>query len=210
MLYSFDFNGADGAEPGFAGLISDSAGNFTVRPSEGALTTPGSVFELMPTGGGGWTEKVLHNFGQGHGRALFPTRGSIFDAAGNLYGTTLNGGIHGYGTVFELTPSGGIWTERVLHSFNVNGSDGALPFSGLVFDRFGNLYGTTYYGGIHNRFDQGCGTVFELTPNGSGGWAEKVLHSFNDNGTDGSSPYAGLTLDAAWQSLRHHSVWRHI
>jgi uncharacterized repeat protein (TIGR03803 family) len=191
VLYSFNFDGTDGATPVFANLVSDSAGNFYGTTVEGGTYDSGTAFELTPNGGGGWTEKVLYNFGK-NTDASIPYAGLIFDNVGNLYGTTVTGGIHGWGTVFELTPTGGGWTEKVLHSFNFNGSDGAEPFGGLVFDAFGNLYGTTYVGGIH-----GNGTVFELSPNGSGGWTEKVLHSFNFNGSDGAQPWAGLVIDAA-------------
>ena len=100
------------------------------------------MFELTPTAGGGWTEKVLHSFNRRHGRGG-PFGTLIFDAAGNLYGTTLYGGTYGYGTVFELTPgAGGGWTETVLHNFGY-GKDGAVPYAGLIFDAAGNLYGTT-------------------------------------------------------------------
>jgi len=95
--------------------------------------------------------------------------------------------------VFELTPTGGGWTETVLHSFNRNGSDGSNPTAGLIFDAAGNLYGTTASGGAHYNY----GTVFELTPTASGGWTEATLHSFNDDGSDGFSPYASLISDAA-------------
>jgi uncharacterized repeat protein (TIGR03803 family) len=143
---------------------------------------------------------VLHFFGGG-GNGSFPSAGLIFDAAGNLYGTTAFAGAYGAGTVFELTPAGGgSWTETVLHNFNHNGTDGAYPAAGLVFDASGNLYGTTSQGGTFDcggHPDYGCGTVFELSPTPGGGWTEKVLHSFNDNGVDGYIPGAGLILDAA-------------
>ncbi len=145
----------------------------------------------------------MYNFGQGTD-ASNPYAGLIFDNAGNLYGTTFVGGIHNYGAVFELSPSGGGWTEKVLHSFNLNGSDGSFPFAGVVFDAFGNLYGTTYKGGIHD-----FGTVFELTPNGSGGWTEKILHSFNYNGTDAALPFAGLIVDSAGNLYRHYRLRRY-
>ncbi len=118
----------------------------------------GTVFELSPREGGGWTETVLHSFGNGTD-GQNPYAGLIFDAAGNLYGTTVRGGIHGLGTAFELSPrEGGGWTETVLHSFG-NGTDGQNPYAALIFDAAGNLYGTTYQGGIH-----GGGTAFEITP----------------------------------------------
>jgi uncharacterized repeat protein (TIGR03803 family) len=160
-----------------------------------------AIFALavFVTGSAASQEKVLHSFGNGTD-GLYPYAGLIFDAAGNLYGTTYEGGIHGYGTVFELTPEeGGGWTEKVLHSFNLNGTDAAYPQASLIMDSAGNLYSTSYEGGIH--LDPcggvGCGTVFELSPQEGGGWTEKVLHSFNLNGTDGDEPYAGLIIDTA-------------
>jgi uncharacterized repeat protein (TIGR03803 family) len=142
---------------------------------------------------------VLLNFDGTDGQ--YPYGALIFDAAGNLYGTTSYGGTYDYGTVFELTPAaGGGWTETVLHNFNDNGTDGYWPYAGLIFDAVGNLYGTTYGGGVYtsctNGSFLGCGTVFELTPTAGGGWTEKVLHSFG-NGTDGEDPQAGLIFDAA-------------
>ena len=136
-------------------------------------------------------EKVLHSF-SGGADGTYPYGGLIFDAAGNLYGTTTSGGTSNTGTVFELTPAaGGTWTEKVLHSFS-GGTDGIHPYAGLIFDAAGNLYGTTDLGGAY-----GYGTVFELTPAAGGTWTEKVLHNFNNGGTDGTRPYARLTFDAA-------------
>jgi uncharacterized repeat protein (TIGR03803 family) len=192
VLHNFAANGTDGYYPE-AGLIVDAAGNLYGTTVAGGAYNSGTVFELTPAAGGGWTEKVLYSFsGNGtDGRA--PYAGLIFDAAGNLYGTTQYGGTYGLGTVFELTPAGGgSWTEKVLYSFSGNGTDGATPEAGLIFDAAGNLYGTTYQGGTY-----GYGTVFELTPAGGGGWTEQVLHSFNNNGADGSLPAAGLIFDAA-------------
>ena len=187
VLHSFG-HGTDGINP-HAGLIFDADGNLYGTTELGGIHDSGTVFELSPKEGGGWTGEVLHSFGHGNDGA-YPYAGLIFDADGNLFGTTFGGGIHETGTVFELTPNGGgSWTEKVLHSFNNNGTDGAVPQAGLVFDADGNLYGTTYYGGIHN-----FGTAFELTPRMGGGWIEKVLHSFG-RGTDGGYPSAGLTID---------------
>ena len=148
-------------------------------------------------------EKVLHSFGHGTD-GINPHAGLIFDADGNLYGTTELGGIHDSGTVFELSPKeGGGWTGEVLHSFG-HGNDGAYPYAGLIFDADGNLFGTTFGGGIHET-----GTVFELTPNGGGSWTEKVLHSFNNNGTDGSCSPGWPGFRRRRQSLRYHLLWRH-
>src|SRR5271166_461610 len=104
----------------------------------GALTTANPIFAAS-------TEKVLYSF-QGTPDGANPSYGSlIFDAAGNLYGTTAAGGAHGDGTVFELSPgAGGTWTETVLYNFcsASNCADGAGPYAGLIFDATGNLYGT--------------------------------------------------------------------
>ena len=196
VLHSF--NGSDGHGPE-AGLIFDAAGKLYGTTAWGGTGTDclntgcGTVFKLTPVAGGGWTETVLHSFSNTDG--ALPFAGLIFDAAGNLYGTTQQGGSYGFGTVFELTPTaGGGWTETVLFSFNGNwsGRDGGLPEAGLIFDAAGNLYGTTGAGGTY-----AYGTAFELTPTAGGGWTETVLHSFNNNGTDGESPLAGLIFDAA-------------
>ena len=191
VLHSFTNNGTDGIVPD-GGVIFDGAGNLYGTTFEGGTSSEGTVYELTPAGGGGWTEKVLHSFDQNGTDGSFPAASLIFDSAGNLYGTTTSGGTYTKGTVFELTPAaGGTWTEKVLYSFNGNGTDGYAPYSGLVFDSAGNLYGTAYYGGTYSR-----GTVFELTPQAGGTWTEQVLHSFG-NGTDASAPFAGLTFDTA-------------
>jgi uncharacterized repeat protein (TIGR03803 family) len=124
-----------------------------------------------------------------------PRAGLIADAAGNLYGTTISGGVscgelpHGCGTVFQLTPSG---TLNVLHSFT--GSDGSQPFAALVADAAGTLYGTTYGGGATASCDppNGCGTVFKLAPSG----ILTVLYSFTGS-SDGAYPFGALVADAA-------------
>jgi uncharacterized repeat protein (TIGR03803 family) len=196
----FSFNGTDGSGP-TADLIFDAAGNLYGTAGGGEYGA-GTVFELTPTAGGGWTETVLHNFGNGTDGA-YPSGGLVFDAAGNLYGTTPDGGTYscfgggGCGTVFELTPTaGGGWAEQVLYSFG-SGTDGTAPYGALVFDAAGDLYGTTSEGGTYSCFGGGgCGTVFELTPAAGGSWTEQVLHNFNGV-TDGYQPVAGLIFDAA-------------
>ena len=85
--------------------------------------------------------------------------------------------------------------EKVLYSFKDNGTDGYYPYASLAFDVAGNLYGTTAVGGA-GGCRGGCGTVFQLSPGGNGKWNETVLYSFQDNGTDGNGPFAGLTFDA--------------
>ncbi len=143
VLHNFNKDGMDGATP-YAGLIFDADGNLYGTTVVGGTYGYGSVFALTPAVGGGWTETVLHSFASNGTDGDGPYARLIFDAAGNLYGTTEEGGAYTVGTVFELTPAvGGGWTEQVLHSFSTNGTDGNLPQAGLIFDAAGNLYGTT-------------------------------------------------------------------
>ncbi len=192
VLHSFTGSSTDGASP--SGLILDAAGNLygTTYGGGDLAECPdggggcGTVFELSHKVGGGWTEKVLHSFSRAYGSP----GGLIFDAAGNLYGTTPEGGAYGYGTVFELSPEAdGSWTEKVLYSFP-GGADGISP-GGLIFDAAGNLYGTS--GGSDYGVPDGYGTVFELSPEADGSWTEKVLYTFRP-GTDGIIP-GGLIFD---------------
>jgi uncharacterized repeat protein (TIGR03803 family) len=183
ILYKFS-GGSDGKYPS-SGLIRDSAGNFYGTTSQGGSSSCGCgvVFEVDASG----TLSVLYSFTQTGGE--YPSGGLIFDARGDLFGTTQNGGAYGNGVVFELIPSSdGSWTEKVLYSFTNNSGDGANPETGVVRDNAGNLYGTTSYGGNN----PGDGTVFELRHSGSG-WTESILYSFT-GGADGSRPFAGLTI----------------
>jgi uncharacterized repeat protein (TIGR03803 family) len=135
------------------------------------------------------TEQVLYSFNASGEDGAFPLAGLIFDKSGNLYGTTAFGGADGAGAVFQLVPgSDGTWTENVLHSFGV-GSDGQVPYGGLIMDSSGNLYGTATGGGTF-----GDGAVFELIAGKNGTWTEQVLHSFGQ-GQDGQSPEGGLVFD---------------
>jgi len=219
VLYSFQ-GGTDGSLPG-GGLISDKAGNlYGVTVEGGSTACPpgwcGTIYKLSPPvqKGGAWTEKLLYVF-RGHNQkdGSSPSGGLVADGAGNLYGTTgyggsgpcvLFGAATGCGTVFELSPpkqKGGAWTETVLYNFQ-GGNDGDLPIGPLVFDKVGNLYGTTEFGGGQGTtcdafYGGNCGTVFELSaPAQQGGqWTETVLHSFA-GGTDGAVPNGGLAIDS--------------
>jgi uncharacterized repeat protein (TIGR03803 family) len=189
ILHSFGGAG-DGTIP-YGGLIFDAAGNLYGTTSAGGAYGGGTVFELSPQPGGGWTEEILRYFGSGTD-AKGPRGSLIFDAAGNLYGTTLEGGAYGEGAVFELFPKpGGGWREqdKILHSFNNNGQDGYQPWAGLIFDSSGNLYGTAIEGGAH-----GDGVVFQLVK-ADGVWIEKILHNFD--GRDGTTPIGGLIFDSS-------------
>jgi uncharacterized repeat protein (TIGR03803 family) len=200
VLHSFNnsTNLKGGLEPN-APLVMDSAGNlYGTTPIGGTNCSSqdgcGTVFQLAPKAGGGWTETVLHNFNDNGKDGMNPQAGVILDSAGNLYGTTSGGGIYAHGTVFKVSPKpGGGWSEVVLHSFNDNGKDGYDPYSGLVFDKAGNLYGTTSEGGIYNH-----GTAFVMSPKvGGSGFTEVVLHNFISNKKDGMDPLAGLIFDGA-------------
>ncbi len=190
-LYAFA-GGTDGASPEARVTVGPDGSLYGVTSAGGSGY--GTVFNLRPaptactTGTCPWTETVLYRFAGGTD-GIRPHGDLVFDRAGNLYGTTINGGTGGYGTVYKLTPSNGSWTESVLYSFT-EGGDGQLPESGLIFDQSGNLYGTTYYGG-----QNGNGTVFQLKPAGAG-WVENILYRFQ-GGSDGRSPTAGLILDQA-------------
>jgi uncharacterized repeat protein (TIGR03803 family) len=145
-------------------------------------------------------ENVLYTFTGGNDGGL-PASGLIFDESGTLYGTTAGGGSQacggiGCGTIFELSPNpAGGWVETVLYTFT-GGVDGWDPQSTLIRDGNGNLYGVAELGGSSTcTYTLGCGTVFELSPNGNGSWTEITLYSFV-GGTDGQNPVASLTFDS--------------
>jgi len=196
-----NFTGADGAYPDNGPLVFDSAGNLygTTFYQAGV----GNVFELSPNLDGSWTESSLYTFCSLPGCAdgVQPAGGLILDKAGNLYGMTPAGGAtscigdqgDGCGVVFELSPqSNGTWKQTVLHAFSGGGNDGSYPASDLVFDKAGNLYGTTNDGGTVSC---NCGTVFELTPNSDGSWTESILHRFTTHGP--SVPSGTPVFDSA-------------
>jgi uncharacterized repeat protein (TIGR03803 family) len=188
VLHSFGrADGSDGISP-YAGLVRDSAGNLYGTTNAGGSDHNGIVFELSPTSGSSWTEKILYVFQGQTPDECSPRTTLLLDSAGNLYGTTSWCGSSDKGTIFELTPkTGGLWQSKLLFAFN--GTNGYFPFS-LVLDAFGNLYGATAYGGAN-----GVGTVFELKPV-NGVWKEHVLHDFDNNGVDGANPQAGLIFDS--------------
>ena len=201
VLYSFCSTSgcADGGIPA-GGLVFDSKGNLYGTTNAGGTgqgcadqgTGCGTVFELIPNNGK-WTEKVLYNFCPVNGvcpDGYSPSGSLILDRDGNLYGTTTSGGtVSGGGTVFELTHKNGKWTEKVLYSFGYS-PDGSDPEAGLVFDKYGNLYGTTFFGGTKDS-----GTVFELMC-GNGKWTEKILYNFAGYKNSGN-PRFPVILDKA-------------
>jgi uncharacterized repeat protein (TIGR03803 family) len=193
VLYRFT-GGSDGGDPA-SQLIFDSSGNAYGTTVVGGSFTFGTVFKLTPHANGKWTETVLHNF-QGGADGKYPYGGVTMDAKGNLYGTTVSGGTggtcsgDGCGIIYKLTRSGNSWTESLLYSFT-GGADGAGPGGGVVFDKQGNLYGTTPDAGDVNGC--GCGVVYQLAPTRGGGWKQKVIHTFT-GGNDGSTGSLGLLV----------------
>jgi len=193
ILYSF--SGPDGAIP-VSSLVFDRAGNlYGTTAGGGAYDDGGTAFELSPTATG-WTETVIHSFGNGFD-GWDPQAGMIFDSAGNLYGTTqLGGAVFGRGddnggTVFRLSSGGDGWTETILYSFTGEylGPDPNLPAGSVVFASNGTIYGVAQSGGVNGK-----GAVYELTPNGDGTYTESVIHNFT--GPDGEDPNSELIWDA--------------
>ena len=153
----------------------------------------GTVFELAPPTTTcrntlcSWIHNILYTFTGGNDGG-YPGYGYlVFDQAGNIYGETGAFGPNGQGTVYQLTSSGGSWTESVLYSFS-GGADGESPQGGVIFDPVGNLYGTTVDGG----FDEN-GTVFQLSPTGAD-WTQSTLYTFG-GGSDGQNPVGGVIFD---------------
>ena len=208
VLYNFK-SGKDGYLPG-GNLVFDSAGNLygatDFGGGKGTTCNPyyqycGTVFELSPPKikGGKWTEKVLHSFAGGTDGAN-PNGGLVLDSTGAVYGTTAWGGgttlpgprlVHGVRSLVHQQRQAAAWAEEILHRFT-DGTDGASPNGGLIFDPKGALYGTT--GGSGSEFN---GTVFRLTKTVSGRWAETIVHGFSYKNPDGGSYPTGLALDKA-------------
>jgi uncharacterized repeat protein (TIGR03803 family) len=202
-LYEFGSQAGDGIKPR-AGLIMD-AGHLYGTTVGGGKYGQGTVFKLTPPSGSqtGWAEKVLYSFGTNGGAndGNGPYAGLISDVngSGKLYGTTVVGGLYGYGTVFALTPPSGTetaWTESILWDFcaKTKCADGSEPYASLLMDAARNLYGTTYAGGA------GYGLVFELSPNaGKTPWKQTVLYTFCSKAVcrDGGGPMAEAIADGA-------------
>jgi uncharacterized protein YceK len=205
VIHDF-LSGQDGAIPQTT-LIMDVAGNLygtTTQGGDGGLNTYcfngcGTVFKLSPSPNGHWSETILHRF-QALGDGRTPIDGVTMDGAGNLYGVTefSDNQTPYIGQVFELIPTGNHWRFKTLHNFQP-GFDGYYPLSSVVLDAAGNLYGNTQFGGnASGCFQQGCGVVYELSPNTNGEWTENILYEFpNLAGDPGSIPSGRIALDSA-------------
>lgn len=176
VLYSFT-GGNDGAFP-YAGLVRDSAGNLYGTTCCGGSAGAGNVFKLSPSG----QETVLYSFTGGNDGGFPFTGALVLDSAGNLYGTTNGGGQYGAGVVYKLSAAG---QENVVYSFT-GGNDGGYPYSGVILDAAGNLYGTTPFAGAN-----GVGLVYKVDPSGN----ETVPYTFTGK-ADGGYP-TGIISDSA-------------
>ena len=190
-LFSFA-GGPSGAGPGFGALVIGSDNKLYGTAEGGGVS--GIAYNLGPQPAVcpsvfcPWREIVLHIFGRDQDGAQ-PLGGLAFDSAGNLYGTTSEGGTSNNGAVVQITGSGQNWSESVIYSF-AGGTDAANPVAGPTVDASGNIYGTSPFGGAN-----GNGAVYKLTRSGSG-WTESVIYSFQ-GGNDGQSPTGGVIVDAA-------------
>jgi uncharacterized repeat protein (TIGR03803 family) len=184
VLYQFTGQ-SDGGQPGFGAMTFDAAGNLYGTATEEGNDRCGTVFELAHNGNQ-WTFNLLWTF-TGYSDGCSSWSGVIFDQTGNLYGTTTEGGVNEFGTVFELSPKGQGWSLTPLHQF-VNSSDGNDSLGSLVLDSSGDLFGTNRYGG-----PGGAGEIFKLSPNG-GTWSLTMLHSYSG---EVAGPQGPLLRDSA-------------
>jgi len=248
VLHAFG-NGTDGTEPN-GPLVLDSKGNLwgvTFGGGDGCVGGCGAAFELIPKSDGTWKELIIHSFQAGNNGA-FPDGGLVFDGYGDLYGTMGGYGSYAISGVFELSPVSGSWNFDVLYSDGAgpgliiddlgnlygrigndkegagvtgelspgsggwtyaalysfcsqqNCADGDIPTVPPTWDGQGNMFGTTTWGGISKapcRAYDGCGVIYEMTPNGDGNWTYHVLHRFASSKNDGQNPYSGLVMDQA-------------
>ncbi len=194
IVYNFT-GGNDGGMPAST-LTFDRLGNAYGTAVVGGANGFGAVYELSPTKSGQWKQATLYSF-TGGADGKNPYGGVTLDAKGNIYGTTVAGGSggscagDGCGVVYELSPFRGGWSQTVLYNFT-GANDGFGPGGPVVFDKHGNLYGTTPDGGAH-----AFGVVYELIAKKNGHWTQKVLHAFT-GGNDGSTGSLGpLLIDKA-------------
>jgi uncharacterized repeat protein (TIGR03803 family) len=191
VIHAFSADGTDGELPS-GGVTFDTNGNLYGTTSNGGTAGSGVLYRLRYSATKKtWSESIVHQFVGGSDDGSFPTNVILVsDREGNLYGTTDGGGRKGVGTVFKTTYSSESgWTTTILYSLGEQSGDGYSPHAGVTRDAEGNLYGTTFNGGIYDDY----GAVFKLSKGQSGNWTESVLHSFTGE-TDGALPQAGVTL----------------
>ena len=194
----FDFAGGSAPGQPSGPIIFDAAGNIYGVSQSGGVKNNGTVYELSPTSSGYVLTNQYNFLGGSDGN--WPTGSLAFDANGNIYGTTFQGGggtgqscFGGCGVVFQITPSSSGWTEKVIYAFT-GGADGAAPGGNLLIDKLGSVYGSAANGGSTACGSSGCGTVFRLIPN-AGSWHFAVIHSFQ--GKVGGAVPVSLAFDSA-------------
>jgi uncharacterized repeat protein (TIGR03803 family) len=199
VIYNFcSEDGCPGGGGTSAGMTLDKQDDLYGTVAGGGAHGRGGVFELSP-GSSGWEEQVPYSFGTRTYDGNLPYDAPTLGRAGSLYGTTALGGAYELGNVFRLSRASGFWTETILYEFCSGGfpcKDGAGPTNEVIFDSTGSLYGTTPGGGKNSCGEANCGTVFKLTPTRRGPWNETVLHNFR-SGKGGFLPTSGLVFDKA-------------
>jgi len=200
-LYTFS-GGNDGEGPvsrvvrGLDGALygATSAGGGGACNTHNGYLGCGTIYKLLPpaTAPGSvivnWSSATIYRFSGTDG--AYPQGDLTFDAAGNMYGTTINGGSAGWGTIYKLVPHNGSWSHTMLYQAQGDG-DGEYAWGGIVFDRSGNIYGVFSANG-----PDGYGAVYKLAPAGSG-WNESTVHAFSYQGDDGANPQGGLIADSS-------------
>lgn len=188
VIHAFT-GGDDGSGPGSRVTVDANGDVYGMTPTGGAYGL-GTIYRLHQEHDGTWNLTVIHAFTGGPDGSS-GSAGRMVLRGGHLFGAATTGGIYGSGVVFELKPrgNGGHWNFRTIYSFRGQ-PDGSFPYGALLFDRRGNIYGTTYYGGAN-----GIGSVYQLSPRPIGEADESVLYSFQDDGTDGNSPIGNLVAD---------------
>jgi uncharacterized repeat protein (TIGR03803 family) len=188
VIHAFT-GGDDGSGPG-ARVTLDPGGDVYGMTPTGGTYGLGTVYKIHQEHDGTWSLTVIHAF-TGGADGSSGSAGRMILRHGLLFGAATAGGTYGSGVVFELRPrgAGGHWNFRTIYSFRGQ-PDGSFPYGALLFDRGGNIYGTTYYGGVN-----GIGAVYKLSPRPIGEWNESVLYSFQDDGADGNSPIGNLVAD---------------
>ena len=188
VIHSF-IGGKDGWGPG-SGVTVDSHGAVYGTTPLGGTSNAGVIYQLI-NASGTWKEKIVHTFTGGND-GLGGSAGRLLpDRRGGFYGACTAGGANGSGVIFHISPgTGGAWKFATLYAFK-GMPDAGFPYGGLLLDKSGNLYGTTYYDGAND-----LGSVYELINNHDGTWGESVLYSFK-GGLDGDGPISNLVFDSA-------------
>src|SRR5262249_36825910 len=196
VIYNFT-GGHDGYGPGAAVTIDKNGNVFGMTPVGGDFGL-GVIYQLKPVNGT-YKFRVIHTFTGGADGSSGSAGRMMFDSKGNIFGVATTGGTHGAGVAFELSPTpSGNWVFKTLYNFKGQ-PDAGFPYGGLVMDASGNLYGTTYYDGAND-----VGSIYQLSPASSGGWKERVLHSFA-GGSDGNGSVAALGFEGKGKLFRTNS-----